>query len=144
MTNQEIAGILNQISQILEIRGENPFKIRAYTKASQTIENLTYELSSLEDKDKIAKLPGIGAGIAKKLTELLETGKLAYYEDLRKSEYAPLTEFLRIPGMGPKHAKLVYDKLGINSAEELKKAAEAGKLRVLYGLGEKVEQNIIQ
>jgi len=144
MTNQEIAGILNQVSQILEIRGENPFKIRAYTKASQTIENLTYELSSLEDKDKIAKLPGIGAGIAKKLTELLETGKLAFYEDLRKSEYAPLTEFLRIPGMGPKHAKLVYDKLGINSAEELKKAAEAGKLRVLYGLGEKVEQNIIQ
>jgi len=144
MTNQEIAGILNQISQILEIRGENPFKIRAYTKASQTVENLTYELSSLEDKDKIAKLPGIGAGIAKKVTELLETGKLAYYEDLRKSEYAPLTEFLKIPGMGPKHAKLVYDKLGINSAEELKKAAEAGKLRVLYGLGEKVEQNIIQ
>jgi DNA polymerase (family 10) len=144
MTNQEIAGILNQISQILEIQGENPFKIRAYTRASQTIENLTYELSSLEEKDKIAKLPGIGAGIAKKVTELLETGKLAFYEDLKKSEYAPLTEFLKIPGMGPKHAKLVYDKLGINTADELKKAAEAGKLRVLYGLGEKVEQNIIQ
>jgi len=144
MTNQEIAQILTQISEILDIQGENPFKIRAYTKASQSIENLTYELSSLEDKDRIAELPGIGEGIAKKIAEVLETGKLTYYEDLKKSEYAPLTEFLKIPGMGPKHAKLVYDRLGIRTEEELKKAAEQGKLRVLHGLGEKVEQNILQ
>jgi DNA polymerase (family 10) len=144
MTNQEIAEILVHISEILDIQGENPFKIRAYIKASQTIENLTYQLSSLEDKDKIMELPGIGEGIAKKIKELLDTGKLKYYEDLKKSEYAPLTEFLKIPGMGPKHAKLVHDELGVKSIEELKKAAEAGKLRELPGLGEKVEQNILQ
>jgi DNA polymerase (family 10) len=144
MTNQEIAQILLRISELLDIRGENPFKIRAYAKASQTIENLTYQLSSLEDKSKIGELPGIGEGIAKKIKELLETGKLAYYEELKKSEYAPLAEFLKIPGMGPKHAKLVYDKLGIKSLEELEKAAEGGKLRGLHGLGEKVEQNILQ
>ena len=144
MTNQEIAQVLVHISEILDIQGENPFKIRAYIKASQTIENLTYQLSSLEDKDKIMELPGIGEGIAKKIKELLETGKLKYHEDLKKSEYAPLIEFLKIPGMGPKHAKLVSDKLGIKTVEELRKAAEEGKLRELYGLGEKVEQNILQ
>lgn len=144
MTNQEIADILIHISEILDIQGENPFKIRAYIKAAQTIENLTYQLSSLEDKDIIMGLPGIGEGIAKKIKELLETGKLKYYEDLKKSEYAPLIELLRIPGMGPKHAKLVHDELGVKSIEELKKAAEAGKLRELPGLGEKVEQNILQ
>jgi DNA polymerase (family 10) len=144
MTNQEIAEILVHISEILDIQGENPFKIRAYIKASQTIENLTYQLSSLDDKSKIEELPGIGEGIAKKIKELLDTGKLKYYEDLKRSEYAPLTEFLKIPGMGPKHAKLVHDKLGVKSIGELKKAAEAGKLRELPGLGEKVEQNILQ
>ncbi|NIM97907.1 MAG: DNA polymerase III, partial [candidate division Zixibacteria bacterium] len=144
MTNQEIAQILVHISEILDIQGENPFKIRAYIKAAQTLEGLTYELSTLEDKNEIKGLPGIGEGIAKKVKELLETGKLRYYEDLKKSEYAPLTEFLRIPGMGPKHAKLVHDQLGIKTTEQLKKAAEKGKLRELPGLGEKVEQNIIQ
>ncbi len=106
MTNQEIAQILVHISEILDIQGENPFKIRAYAKASQQIQNLTYQLSSLEDKNEIGRLPGIGEGTAKKIKELLETGKLQYYKDLKRSEYAPLTEFLRIPGMGPKHAKL--------------------------------------
>jgi DNA polymerase (family 10) len=144
MTNQEIAEILVHISQILDIQGENPFKIRAYIKAAETIEALTYQLSSLEDKDKIQELPGIGEAITKKIKELFETGKLNYYEELKKSEYAPLIELLRIPGIGPKHAKLVHDKLGVKSIEELRKAAEAGKLRELPGLGEKVEQNILQ
>jgi len=144
MTNQEIARIFVHISEILDIQGENPFKIRAYIKASQTIESLTYELSSLEDKNKIAKLPGIGGGIAQKIEEVLETGKLKYYEELKRSEYGPLTEFLKISGMGPKHAKLVYDKLGIKTVEALKEAAEEGKLRKLHGLGQKAEQNILQ
>jgi DNA polymerase (family 10) len=144
MTNQEISDILVHISEILDIQGENPFKIRAYIRASQTLEGLTYELSSLEDKNKIKELPGIGEGIAKKIKELLEKGKLKYYEDLKKSEYVPLTEFLRISGMGPKHAKLVHDELGIKTVEDLRRAAEKGRLKELPGLGEKVEQNILQ
>jgi DNA polymerase (family 10) len=144
MTNQEIAEILVHISDILDIQGENPFKIRAYIKAAETVEGLTYQLSSVEDKSRMKELPGIGEAIAKKITELLETGKLKYYEDLKKSEYAPLVEFLRIPGMGPKHAKLIHDQLGISTIEGLRKAAEKGKLRELPGLGEKVEQNILQ
>jgi len=144
LTNQEIAEILNHISQILDIQGENPFKIRAYIKASQTIANLTYQLASLEDMGKISELPGIGEGIAKKISELIQTGKLQYYEDLKKSKYVPLTKFLDIPGMGPKHAKLVHDKLGVKTVEALRKAAEDGRLRTLPGLGEKAEKNILQ
>jgi DNA polymerase (family 10) len=144
MTNQEIAKILTHISQILEIQGENPFKIRAYTKASQTISSLTYPVASLDETGKIGELPGIGEGIAKKIAELLQTGKLQYYEDLKKSEFAPLTDFLDIPGVGPKHARLVYDELGINTVSALHKAAEEGKLRDLPGLGEKAEKNILQ
>jgi DNA polymerase (family 10) len=143
-TNREIAEILLHISQILEIQGENPFKIRAYIRAYETLEGLGYELSLLEDKTKIPKLVGIGEGIGKKISELLLTGRLKYYEELRQSEYAPLTEFLKIRGMGPKHAKLVYDELGISTVEALKKAAEKGKLRQLPGLGEKAEQNILR
>ncbi|MBW2066627.1 MAG: DNA polymerase/3'-5' exonuclease PolX [Deltaproteobacteria bacterium] len=144
MTNQEIAEILDHISKILSIKGENPFKVRAYSKAAQIIGSLPYQLSSVGDKGRIMELPGIGEGIAKKVTELLETGKLKYYEDLKKSDYAPLTEFLDIPGMGPKHARLVYDELGIDNLQDLKKAAEQGKLRSLRGLGQRVEMNILQ
>ncbi|MBW1999493.1 MAG: DNA polymerase/3'-5' exonuclease PolX [Deltaproteobacteria bacterium] len=144
MTNQEIAEILDHISKILSIKGENPFKVRAYSKAAQIIASLPYQLSSLGDKEEIAKLPGIGEGITKKVTELLETGRLKYYEDIMKSDYAPLTEFLDIPGMGPKHARLVYDELGIDNLQDLKKAAEQGKLRSLRGLGAKVEMNILR
>jgi DNA polymerase (family 10) len=78
MTNREIAQVLVHISEILDIQGENPFKIRAYTKASQQIQNLAYRLSSLEDKNEIARLPGIGEGTAKKIKEVLQTGKLQY------------------------------------------------------------------
>lgn len=143
-TNREISAILLHISQILDIQGENPFKVRAYVKASETIEGLGYELSLLEDKAKLPKLAGIGEGIAKKISELLLTGSLKYYDDLRHSEYAPLTEFLKIRGMGPKHAKLVYNELNISTVEDLKEAAEKGKLRQLQGLGEKAEENILR
>lgn len=144
MTNQEIAQILRHISQILGIQGENPFKIRAYVKAAQTIEHLTDDLAFLKEKGSISELPGIGERIAKKIDELLDSGKLKYYEDLKKSEYAPLTEFLKLPGMGPRHSRLVYDKLGIKTVAALRAAAEKGLLRTLPGLGAKAEENILQ
>lgn len=144
MTNQELAAIFEYIANILEIQGENPFKVRAYKRAVQTLENLTVQLSTPEDLERLGKLPGIGEAITKKIKELLETGKLGYYEELKKSEYAPLVEFLKIPGVGPKHAKLIYDKLKIKTVAELEKAAKKGKLRDIFGLGEKTEENILK
>jgi len=144
MTNQDIANIFYHIAEILEIQGENPFKIRAYIKAAQTIESYTKELSEIKDIEELKHLPGIGEKIALKIKELLETGKLEMYEKLKKSEFAPLVELLEVPGMGPKHVKLIYDKLGIKTVDQLEKAAKAGKLRDLPGLGEKTEQNILK
>jgi len=144
MTNQELAQVFSHIAEILDIQGENPFKVRAYKKAVQTLENLTVQLSTVEDFDKLDKLPGIGEAIGKKIKELLETGKLNYYQELKKSEYAPLVEFLKIPGVGPKHAKLIYDRLKINNIADLERAAKLGKLRGLFGLGEKTEENILK
>lgn len=144
MTNQELAQIFDHIADILDIQGENPFKVRAYKKAAQTLENLTTQITSVEELERLGKLPGIGEAITKKIKELLETGKLKYYEELKQSEYAPLVEFLKIPGVGRKHAKLIYDELKIKTIPELEKAAKQGKLRNLFGLGEKTEENILK
>ena len=143
MTNAEIARILNHIARILSIQGENPFKIRAYEKAAQTIEGLAGQLAEWKDRQKVNELPGIGEALAKKITELLATGRLRFYEDLLKTDHARLVEFLDIPGMGPKHARLVYDALGLCSVAELRQAAEKGRLRQLPGLGPKAEQKIL-
>ncbi|MDZ7272016.1 MAG: DNA polymerase/3'-5' exonuclease PolX [candidate division KSB1 bacterium] len=144
MTNHEIARILLHIADILDIQGENPFKVRAYVRAAQTLEGLTYEVSTLADPGQLRELPGIGEAIAKKITELLTTGSLRYYEELKQSPYAKLTDLLRVPGMGPKHVRLVYDQLGVSTIEQLKQAAEQGRLRALPGLGEKSEQKILE
>jgi DNA polymerase (family X) len=144
MTNQDIANIFYHIAEILEIQGENPFKIRAYIKAAQTVESYTKELSEIKDVEQLKELPGIGEKIALKIKELVETGKLEMYEKLKKSEIAPLIELLQVPGLGPKHVKLIYDKLGIKTIDQLEKATKAGKLRGLPGLGEKTEQNILK
>ncbi|EQB62914.1 MAG: hypothetical protein RBG1_1C00001G0493 [candidate division Zixibacteria bacterium RBG-1] len=143
MTNQQIAQIFNHIADILEIQGENVFKIRAYQKAAETIANFTGDISALSEKE-LAELPGIGKAIAQKTKELVETGKLKYYEDLKKSEYAPLVELLQIQSVGPKHARLLYDRLGVKSISDLEKAAKQEKIRKLAGMGEKTEENILK
>ncbi|MBN2497008.1 MAG: DNA polymerase/3'-5' exonuclease PolX [Deltaproteobacteria bacterium] len=144
MTNREIARVFEHIAEILSIQAENPFKVRAYTRAAQTIADLSYPLSSLPSQAEIEKLPGIGKAIAQKSWELIQTGKLGYYEKLLSTPHARLTEFLRIPGLGPKHAKLIYDHLGIDSVDALRAAAERGELESLPGMGKKTQAKILQ
>jgi len=143
MTNQQIAQIFNHIADILEIQGENVFKIRAYRRAAETIANFAGDISNLSEKE-LSELPGIGKAIAKKTRELVETGKLKYYEDLKKSEYAPLVDLLQIQSVGPKHARLLYDRLGVKTISDLEKAAKQGIIRKLAGMGEKTEENILK
>lgn len=143
MTNPEIARIFNHIADILEIQGEIVFKVRAYQKAAETIANFAGDISDLSEKE-LGELPGIGEAIAKKTKELVDTGKLKYYEDLKKSEYAPLVDLLQIQSVGPKHARLFYDRLEVKSISDLEKAAKQGKIRKLAGMGEKTEENILK
>jgi DNA polymerase (family 10) len=128
----------------LDIKGENPFKVRAYEKAALVVESLSEPIEKVYREGRLTEIPGIGKSIAEKIAELIETGRLSYLEELEASIPAGVVELLKIPEVGPKTAWLVYEKLGIKSIEEMEKAAREGKLRQLPGLGPKTEENILK
>ncbi|MEI6085697.1 MAG: DNA polymerase/3'-5' exonuclease PolX [Verrucomicrobiota bacterium] len=143
MTKQEIAGIFEEIGTLLDLTGANPFRVRAYANAARTIETLQADLDTLVKEERLTEIKGIGTDLAAKITELLTTGKLAYYEELKASLPAGLLELLRIPGFGPKKTKAVYEKLGADSLEKLEAACRAGQVAELPGFGEKSQQKIL-
>lgn len=144
MDKHKVAEILIDIGLLLELKGENPFKTRAYGNAARTLENLTEPLDKVVAEDRIAEVKGIGEGIGKKIKELVETGKLAYYEELKASIPPGLAEMLEIPGVGPRKVKTLHDKLGIENVEQLEAACKSGKVAELAGFGEKTAQNICE
>ncbi len=144
MNNRDVANILDEIGTLLDLRGENPFKSRAYHNVARIIASLTTELSDLIARDELKTISGVGPGIAPKITELVTTGKLTYYEELRSSLPPGLPEMLRIPGLGPKKVKQLYEKLGIKSVAELRDTVLAHKLEGVEGFGEKTGQNILK
>jgi len=144
MKNLEIAEIFKGIAQILEIKGDNPFRIRAYEKAAQNIEGLTEDVESLVREGKLEIIPGIGKDLAEKIKEITKTGKLKQYEDLKRSIPSGFVDLLNIPGVGPKTAKLLYEELGIKNILDLEKKAKEGKLLELFGVKEKTVENILK
>lgn len=146
MDNKRIAQIFQEIGDILEIKGENRFRVLAYRKAEQSILDLGRDLSDIyqEDPKKLLEIPGIGKDLAAKIVELLQTGKCVYYENLVKTFDVGLLEMLRVRGVGPKKVLLFFNTLQINSVEKLRQAAADGKLRELPGMGEKSETEIIK
>lgn len=143
MDKDRVAEILNEIGTLLELKGENPFKARAYENAARTLESLTEPLEELIAEERLGEIEGIGEGIQRKITELVTTGKLAYYEDLKASVPPGLVELLQIPGLGPKKAKALNDKLGIQTIEQLEAACQAGTIADLDGFGEKTQSRIL-
>jgi DNA polymerase (family 10) len=144
MDKNEVAQVLEEIGTLLELKGENPFKCRAYHNASRVIAALTTDIKPLVDSGELKKIKGIGEGLAEKITELVNSGKLKYYEDLKKSLPAGLVEMLRIQGLGPKRIKVLYEKLGIKTVDQLKEASENHRLAAIEGFGEKTEENILK
>ena len=144
MDKDRVAEILTEIGTLLELKGENPFKTRAYENAARTLESLTDPLDKLVAENRLSEIKGIGEGIQKKITELVGTGKLAYYEDLKASVPPGLVEMLQIQGLGPKKVKALNDKLGIESIEQLEAACQAGKIAGLEGFGEKTQSKILE
>ena len=147
MENSEIAKIFRDIAEFLELKEENPFKIRAYQKAAQNIESLSGNIKSVYDKGGIKALreiPGIGEHISQKIEEILKTGKLGLHERLKKEFPPHFVELMRVQGIGPKTAVMLRKKLKIDSPEKLEKAAKAGKLKGLPLMGAKKEENIIK
>ena len=144
MTKSDVVSILNEIAELLELTGENPFKVRAYQNAARTLEGRTEEVRDLVDSGKLADLPGFGEALVEKVTTLVTTGKLKYYEDLKKKVPHGLLEMIRIPGLGPKKVKSLYDHLKIDSVEKLEKACKDGKVAKVEGFGEKTEKKILE
>src|SRR5437762_13490780 len=142
MTKSEIAAVLEEIGTLLELKGENPFKIRAYANAARSIEAWGGSFSDLQDEEALAKIPSIGKSIADKIKELAATGSLKYLEELR-TEFPPaILELFSISGLGAKKIKALYDKLQISSIEELLKACESGRVAKLPGFGETTQEKI--
>ena len=144
MDKDRVAEILTEIGTLLELKGENPFKTRAYENAARTLESLTEPLEKLIAENRLSEIKGIGEGIQKKITELVSTGKLAYYDDLKASVPPGLVEMLQIPGLGPKKVKALNDKLGIETIEQLEAACQAGKIAGLDGFGDKTQSKILE
>ncbi|MGB9976674.1 DNA polymerase/3'-5' exonuclease PolX [Thermovenabulum sp.] len=145
MKNFEIAGIFMRISEMLEIKGENTFKIKAYKKAAESITSLSVEIKDLVERGySLKEIEGIGPAIEAKINEILTKGTCEYYEKLKREIPEGLLEMLKIPGLGAKKIKTIYDELKIDTLEELERAAKEKKLRSLKGFGVKTEQAIIK
>ena len=143
MKNLEVANLLYEIADILEIQ-DVAFKPQAYRKAARTVETLSEDIEKVSKQGKLEELPGIGEHIAKKIIEFLETGKLKYYDEIKKQIPKHLSDLISVPGMGPKRAKILHDKLKISSIADLEKAAKQGKISKLFGFGEKSEEDILK
>lgn len=144
MKNNEVFNLLTQMRQLLELSGENRFKIRAYENAAQTVSELADAIEDLAAQDKLGELPGIGKGISDKIKEYCATGKVQEHEKLKKNFPEGLLEMMQISGLGPKRIRIVFDKLKIDSVAKLKAAAEKGQLGSLEGFGKKIEENILK
>jgi DNA polymerase (family 10) len=143
MKNQEIAKIFNDIADILEIKGDNPFRIRAYRRAAQNIDGFAADIAGTQEEE-LRKIPGIGSDLAAKIREYAEKGRLAFYEELKREIPSHFLEMLSIPGVGPKTAKIFLDKLGIKNVDSLERIAKKGKLKGLPGIQAKTEENILK
>jgi DNA polymerase (family 10) len=143
MKNQEIGKIFNEIADMLEIKNDNPFRIRAYRRAALNVEGLTRNVEALSDPE-LLKIPGVGKDLAAKIVEYISTGKIKAHEELKK-EIPPIVLALEsVPGLGPKTAMLLHEKLHIKSIDELAQLAEDHKLTGLPGIKTKTEENILK
>src|ERR1035437_9525566 len=144
MDKDKVAEILVEIGTLLELKGENPFKTRAYANAARTLEGLSEPLAKLVAEKRLGEIKGIGEALEQKITELVETGKLKYYDELKVSIPPGLIEMLEISGLGPKKIQALNTKLGVDSIEKLEAACKAGKVAELDGFGDKTQGKIFE
>lgn len=144
MKNKEIAEVFNRLGFLFEMKADNVFKIRAYFKAAESIENLAEDIEVLIKENRLSEIPGIGQALREKIVEYCQTGKISAYEELIKEIPESIFEIMEVPSVGPKKAKLFFDQLKIKNLEDLRQAAETGKLLDLEGIKEKTVENILQ
>ncbi|MBI5956156.1 MAG: DNA polymerase/3'-5' exonuclease PolX, partial [Chloroflexi bacterium] len=143
-SNKELASIFRELADMLEMKGDTIYKIIAYRKAADNIEHATQDVAVLWQQGRLREVPGIGESIAAKIQEYLTTGRVALQDQLREEMPPGVLSLRAIPGVGPKTAWLLYQRLGITSVAEVERAAKEGKLRGLPGMGERSEEKILQ
>jgi len=144
MKNLEVAELLRRIAQLLEIKGDLIFKIRAYEKAALVIENLDEDIENVWKKGRLDDISGVGKALTEKISEFLETGKSEYYEKLKKQVPVNMEELGKVAGLGPKTIMKLYKELNVKNMKELEKAAKQKKIENIEGLGKVVEENILK
>ncbi|MCD6170698.1 MAG: DNA polymerase/3'-5' exonuclease PolX [Candidatus Latescibacteria bacterium] len=142
MKNRELSEIFGRMADILEFKGENPFKVNAYRKASRVIGELRDDVEVIYKQGRLMNIPGIGSGIAKKIEEYLTTGRMSKYEEISRGVPEGLMELMAIQSMGPKTLALLHDRLGVEGLDDLKRVIEDGSMEALPGLGAKKVENI--
>jgi DNA polymerase (family 10) len=142
MKNKELADLFEKMADILEFKGENPFKISAYRRASRIIGDLTQDIEEIAEQGELKNIPGIGEGMAQKIEEYLKTGKVSKFDEVKKGVPDELIAMMDIPGMGPKTLSMLHKEKGISNFSQLEKALENGSLLGLFGIGEKKIENI--
>jgi DNA polymerase (family 10) len=143
MDKSEVAAVLEEIAVLLELQGENPFRANAYARAGRAIAQLETNLDDVVKAGTLGDVPGIGESMVEKITTLVNTSRLAQYDDLKTKTPPGLLQMLRLPGVGPKKVKTLYDQLGIDDLIKLKAACEKGTVGKLKGFGEKTQKNIL-
>ncbi len=141
--NSDVVQAFEEMADLLEIEGANQFRVRAYRNAARSVGDLSESVAEwVQEGRDLTQLPGIGKDLSAKIKEIVETGKLAALQKLRKETPSELAEMLSIPGLGPKRVEQIHEQLGVNTLNDLKQALEQGKVRRLEGFGEKTEENI--
>src|ERR1043166_9190467 len=144
MTKNEIADVLTEIGTLLELKGENPFKVRAYQMGARALEGIEEaDLARLIENEELESVRGIGEALGQKITELFRTGRLEFYEKLKASVEPGLVAMLQIPGLGPKKIRALRDKLSIVDIDGLIQACNEGRVAELEGFGAKTQEKIL-
>jgi DNA polymerase (family 10) len=143
MDKKQVADILSEIGTLLEVKGENPFKCRAYHAGARIVTSLTQDLNALVTSGEIRDIKGIGDALAEKITELVQTGSLDYYDRLKASVPPGVLQMLAINGIGPSKVRVLSGKLNITTLEQLEQACKDGRIRSVEGFGQKTEENIL-
>ncbi len=143
--NSDIEEILDTVADLLEIKGENPFRVRAYRNAARTVQGLSQSVADMVRQGQdLSELPGVGRDLAGKIAEIVQTGTLPLLTELRGEMPAGLTDLMKVPGLGPKRVAILYKELNITTLDDLVQAAEQGRIHALEGFGQKTEQRILE
>ena len=143
MKNQILSDMFDRMADVLELGGEDPFKVNAYRKASRVIKELKEDIENVWKTDRLNTLPGVGTGLAKKIDEFLKTGRMKKYEEIIGSFPSDLVDLLGIQNLGPKTLARAHKELAVNTLEDLKQVIQNGRLAQLPGMGQKKVENIL-